>query len=326
MVADPLRLSEMRTDALSPQTKHDLSVVIVNWNTRALLAECLASLDAHVPAELDTQVIVVDNASSDGSAALVRDEWPAIELIVNESNVGYQRANNQALCRCSGEQILLINADAVLTAGCLDAMRARLAADTRAGIVGPRLVYADGTWQRWTAGHRLDATAAAVSFLFADRVAPRRGIWLARDTGEAFQPGWVSSACMLVRRGVLDQIGLMDERFFAYMDDVDLCERAIDAGWHVWYEPAATAVHVMGASSTQQTGTTSPLALRNLYRYIEVHRGRRAGAAARMAGTLGSIARAGVHSALGVRSGPHRAAAGAHWRNARLAFEPEEAP
>lgn len=301
-----------------------LSVVIVNWNTRDLLADCLASIAAHVPSTPRVQVVVVDNASDDGSVELVRDEWPDVELIVNDRNVGYQKANNQGMERCTGEHVLLINADATLTAGCLERMLARMDADPRAGVVGPRLVYADGSWQRWTAGHRVDATAAAVSFLFLDRIFTRRGIWLARDVRAPFRPGWVSSACMLVRRAVLDDIGLMDERFFAYMDDVDLCERAADAGWHVWYEPEATAVHVMGASSTRQTGTTSPLALRNFYRYLDLHRGRRHGATARVAGTAGFAVRAGAHGVLGLRHAGHRQAARSHWRNARLAFERTE--
>src|SRR5262245_23452565 len=195
MSADVSRLESPVPALRAVPATRDLSVVIVNWNTRDLLAKCLESIVAHVPNTIDTEVIVVDNASTDGSAALVRDAWPAAELIVNAHNLGYQRANNQGLARCTGDQVLLINADAMLTPGCIDAMRARLASEPQAGIVGPRLVYADGSWQRWTGGHRLDATAAAVSFLFLDRMLPRRGIWMARDVREPFRPGWVSSAC-----------------------------------------------------------------------------------------------------------------------------------
>jgi GT2 family glycosyltransferase len=313
-----MQTEAFRAHAQPEPVAADISVVVVNWNTRDLLAQCLQSVAEHVPTGLSTQVVVVDNASTDGSIAYMRCEWPDVLVIANDTNVGYQRANNQAFPHCRGEQLLLINADAMLTPGCIDAMRALMASDPRAAVIGPRLVYPDGRWQRWTAGHRLDTAAAVVSLLGADRVLARRGLWLGRDVKTPFPAHWVSSACMLVRRRALDEIGPMDERFFAYMDDVDLCERAIEAGWHVWYEPRAEAIHVMGARASERCGTTSPLALRNLYRYVEVHHGASAGRKTRAAGVVGFTMRAVAHGAVGLIRTGHRQAAHSHWQNARL--------
>ena len=303
----------------------DVSAVIVNWNTEDLLAECLASLREHGSAGRVMEVVVVDNASTDGSAEMVAREWPGVRLVVNEQNVGYQRANNQGIRASRGEYLLLINADAFLTAGCLDGMLARMRADSTAAVVGPRLEYGDGSWQRWTAGREPSLRAAAAYFWFLERLprGGRSGVYLGRDEREAFRCDWVSSACMLVRRAVLDEIGLMDETYFAYMDDVDLCRRARGAGWSVWYEPGAEVVHLMGQSSKRQTGATSPLALRTFNRYFGQHRGRRALTALKAIEATGFAARAAMYGAAGMirRDATSRSAARAHWRNLRLSLE-----
>ncbi len=125
--------------------------------------------------------------------------------------------------------------------------------DPRAGVVGPRLEYGDGSFQRWTAGRDLTLGSCANYFLMLDRLADRfpslAGIYLAHDTDQPFQPGWVSSAVMAVRRSAFDDVGLLDESIFVYMDDVDLCARMTDRGWSIWYAADATAVHFMGGST-----------------------------------------------------------------------------
>jgi hypothetical protein len=312
----------MSTSPIAPLATPATTVtaVVVSWNTVDLLDECLRSLRKHSGASrLD--VVVVDNGSHDGSAELVRRRWPDVQLVANAENRGYQAANNQGVRLATGEHVLLINADAMLMPGCLDRLVARMATDPTAAVVGPRLVYGDGSFQRWTAGRLPSPASAAVSFLGADRLWPHAGIWLGRDVREAFRPAWVSSACMLVRRAALDDTGLMDERFFAYMDDVDLCARAGAAGWSVWYEPAATATHLMGQSTKRVTGRPSPLAVESFLRYVELTRGRRSARSVAAIAMAGFALRAGAHTALGTVRGHHRSAASAHRAQVALAWQ-----
>src|SRR5439155_4408719 len=172
-------------------------------------------------------------------------------LIANDANLGFARANNQAIRASAGRFVLLLNSDARLGPGCLDRMLGLMEADPSAGAVGPRLVYGPGRWQRWTAGRAPSLWAAINHYLFLGRLLPgggHRGLYLATDTHRPFRPDWVSGACMLLRRSALDEVGLLDERIFMYMEDVELCERLRRAGWGVWYCPAAEAVHLMGGS------------------------------------------------------------------------------
>ncbi len=308
----------------------DLSIVIVSWNTRDLLDACLASVRDFPAAGLRHEVIVVDNGSSDASSQLVRERWPEVTLVENAANAGYQRANNQGMAVARGRDLLLLNADAQLTPGCLDLLLERLRADPTAGVVAPRLVYGDGSWQRWTAGNEPDLLGAAAFFLMLERISKRaadRSLWLARDTELPFTPAWVSSACLLIRRAVLDDTGPMNERFFAYMDDVDLCRLARIHGWTVWYEPRSIAIHLMGQSTRRQTGSPSPLALRNFNQYFATHNGAAATAALQVVESLGFLIRAGAHAFLGVvGQASHRSAARAHLRNVRIALERIFAP
>ena len=305
----------------------DLAVVIVNWNTVDLLDECLQSVVDHAPADLRTEVIVVDNASTDGSVAHLREHWPSVRVIENDENVGFCRANNQAIRVTTAPYLLLVNTDARLTPGCAYAMLGHLDRDPAAAVVGPRLVYGDGSFQRWTAGRSLSFGSCASYYLGLDRLSDRvpalSGIYLAHDTDQPFMPGWVTSAVMLVRRSALDQIGLLDESIFVYMDDVDLCQRATDAGWHVWYAADTTAVHFMGASTKRETGKVSPEAMRAFNRWYERRHGRRSARAVRALQTVGFGARAGAHALKGLvhHDDAARGAARAHWTRCKLSLE-----
>jgi GT2 family glycosyltransferase len=305
----------------------DVAVVIVNWNTVDLLDDCLQSVVDHGPTDLRTEVIVVDNASTDGSAAHLREHWPSVRIIENDDNVGFCRANNQAIRATTAPYLLLINTDARLTAGCADVMLGHLDRDPDAAVVGPRLVYGDGSFQRWTGGRSLSLGSCANYYLGLDRLAGRMpafsSIYLAQDTDRPFMPGWVTSAVMLLRRSALDEIGLLDESIFVYMDDVDICQRATDAGWHVWYAAEATAVHFMGASTKRETGKVSPEAMRAFNRWYERRHGRRSARAVRALQTVGFGARAGAHAVKGLvhHDDAARGAARAHWTRCKLSLE-----
>lgn len=317
---------EVARRAHEPPGTVDVSAVVVSWNTCDLLGECLESLKVHAPSRRTLEVVVVDNGSTDGSVELVRSEWPDVVLVANRENEGFQRATNRGIGLSRGRYLLLVNADAQVRAGAIGTMLDRLESDRRAAAVGPRLVYGDGSFQRWTAGRAPDLTSVASYFLFAERfsaAAARRSLFLAEDVREPFCPDWVSSACMLVRREALDQIGLMDERYLCYMDDVDLCERFRAAGWRVWYDPVAEVVHLMGQSTERQTGSVSPAAIRNFNDYFARRHGVAAGAVARAAQFTGYASRALAYagrSLLRPRDGDGQRSR-AHLRRARATLQ-----
>jgi len=307
-----------------------VTAIVVAWRTRDLVDQCLRSLAASAPS---VPAIVVDNGSADGTAEMVRRDWPGVRLIANEVNVGYTRANNQGMELASTEHLLLLNADSMMTPGCLEALLHRMDADPRAGIVAPRLEYGNGRWQRWTAGAAPSVLSSAAYFLFFERLLPRRlgqrSVYLQRDVRQAFQPDWVCAAGVLVRRSAMADIGGFDERIFAYMDDVDLCRRARQAGWNVWYEPAAQGVHLMGQSSLGEPGGVSPLALTSYNRYVAAHCGGAAALAVRVCEVVGFATRAAVYAgraALTRRETWHGRKARAHLTHLKLSFERSPLP
>lgn len=235
-----------------------LSVIIVNWNTQQLLAASLRAVEASAAAFDSTmvEVIVVDNGSHDGSAMMVRTAFPWVHLIENQANAGFARANNQAIRRSTGRYVLLLNSDCLLNAAALAAMLAELTRDPTAGIAGVCLAFPDGApqfcygefptlWREFKSlfgMHRWDLSA-----------------WGRRVTSQPVD--WISGACLLARRTMLDQIGLLDERTFMFGEEVDLCLRCQRAGWQVRLTPAPPVVHIRAGS----TGKSSTRILR-LYR------------------------------------------------------------
>ena len=299
----------------------DVTALIVTWRSRELLERCLAALDRHAPTGRAMEIVVVDNDSRDGTVEYLRDARPDVRLLANEENVGYTRANNQGLAIARGRQILLINADAFLTAGAADALLAALESDPRVAVAGPRLAFGDGSWQRWTAGREPSLVAAANHYLFLERLSPRlRGLYLGADTREARTVDWVSSACMVVRADAMRAVGGMDERLFTYMDDVDLCRRLRERGWLVRYDPRAQVTHLMGGGTG---GIASAAAIRSFNAYFARRHGRGAALALRALQTVGFAVRAFAYAgAAALRGdGALRTRAAGHWRSLRLLWE-----
>jgi GT2 family glycosyltransferase len=236
----------------------DLSIIIVNWNTRELLAECLASvsgsrLQVEGPAaqSLTTATFIVDNASTDGSATMVRERFPWVRLIENPENVGFARANNQGLAQAQGRYVLLLNPDTEVHPGALEVLVAFMDAHPRAGACGARLLNADGSLQ--PACHSmLTPDREFWRLLFLERLWPRAtyrmGHW---DSVTPRRVEVIKGACLLLRREALDQVGTLDESYFMYTEEVDLCYRLAAAGWELWYVPAAVVTHYGEASSGQ---------------------------------------------------------------------------
>jgi N-acetylglucosaminyl-diphospho-decaprenol L-rhamnosyltransferase len=223
-----------------------VSVLIINWNTRALLSACLDSVRATLR-EIDYELIVVDNASSDGSAEWLRTQ-PDVQLIANQENVGFARGNNQALARCRGKFALLLNSDAQLREDTVMRLLAVMQNETNAAAIAPMLLNADGSFQ---AGPNDDITLWNETLLMLGLA---RFLRNGRYPGyDANAPGgeyaWVGGTCLLMRRAAWEQIGLLDAEYFMYTEEADWCWRARQAAWTILYEPEAKAVHLGGGSS-----------------------------------------------------------------------------
>jgi GT2 family glycosyltransferase len=229
-------------------------VLVVSHNVRDLLLDTLKALRNDGWPKL--QVIVVDNASADGSADAVGREFPAVELIRLSDNLGYGKANNVAFERAKGDLILLLNPDVTISPGCIDHLVQFLQEHPDAGAVGPRLVRPDGSPD--LAGRRSFPTpqaslyrVTALSRLFPGSARFNRYNLGALDPGREHEIDAGTGACLLVRRAAIDCVGLFDPDFFMYGEDLDLCYRVKAAGWKIWYVPSAMAVHVKGTSTRQ---------------------------------------------------------------------------
>jgi GT2 family glycosyltransferase len=227
----------------------DVSVIVVNWNTRQLLRDCIESILAH-PDGYAVEIVVVDNHSTDGSVEMVREQYPAVHLIANAENTGFARANNQGVRAASGRYVLLLNSDAMLTAGALRSLMTLAESNARIGMVGARLVNADGSFQasftRIPTLRQELLILSGIGRLLYGRYYPSHG----PEEGAGPQPaGYVEGACMLAPRSAYLEVGGLDEGYFMYAEDVDLCYALQRAGWQVWYQPAAQVIHLGSASS-----------------------------------------------------------------------------
>jgi N-acetylglucosaminyl-diphospho-decaprenol L-rhamnosyltransferase len=229
---------------------HGLDAVIVSYRCEGLLRACLESLREHPPS-IPLTVRVVDNASRDGTAEMVAREFPEVELTVNERNAGFAAANNLAIRDGEATYVLVLNPDVRVTEGALDRLVALMDQRPEVGISGPKLLRPDGSLDH--AGRRAFPTplSALGHFTGIGRRDGARGALAAyRAPGVERGPvDAVNGAFMLIRRAALDQVGLFDEGYWMYMEDLDLSYRFGRAGWVTFYEPEATAIHEKGGSA-----------------------------------------------------------------------------
>jgi GT2 family glycosyltransferase len=224
-------------------------VVIVSYRSKGLLRECLRSLREH-PASGGMTVRVVDNASADGTAEMVRREFPEVILTVEPRNIGFAAASNIAIRAGSAPYVLCLNPDTQVTPGALDRMVALMDERIKLGISGCRLVLRNGTFDY--AAKRSFPTPVSALGHFTGIGRQRESGVLAAYRAPEVESGpvdAVNGAFMLMRRAALDEVGLFDEGYWMYMEDLDLCYRFAEAGWVTWYEPSVTVVHVKAGSS-----------------------------------------------------------------------------
>ena len=236
----------------------DLSVIILNWNARNYLEKSLTSLVC-APQHLDFEVLVVDNASEDDSAAMVREKFPGVALIENQENTGFGAGNNLAAPKTSGRYILFLNPDTVVMEGALAAMVAYADANPDIGILGPKLLNGDGSLQ-YSCRRFPNLATGFFRNTPLGRLLPKNRFasdYLMKDFDHAapLDVDWVSGAALMLRRELFNQIGAFDEDFFMYCEDVDICLRAGKAqmpngkNWRVTYFPDSVIYHLIGKSS-----------------------------------------------------------------------------
>jgi GT2 family glycosyltransferase len=223
-----------------------VAIVIVSYNTRKLVRRCLESLQAWPP-RTPLDVIVVDNASRDGSVEMLQSEFPAVRVVANRRNLGYSAAVNIGIEASSADYVLVLNPDIVIREGAIDRMVEFMDANPEAGIAAAKLVNTDGSLQYSCRSFYTPMTLlmrrTPLGKLFPDSRIVRRHLMLDYDHAAPRIVDWVIGACMLARRAAIEAVGGMDERFFLYFEDVDWCFRMSRQGWKVWYLPQAEMVH-----------------------------------------------------------------------------------
>jgi N-acetylglucosaminyl-diphospho-decaprenol L-rhamnosyltransferase len=252
-----------------------VSAVVVSHGHAGYLPACLHALAASLPEE-ELEVFVVANLPGDGSADAVRAALPRAHLIENDEPRGFAANNNAAARRSRGRFLLLLNPDTEIRPGALRALAGAMDRDPGIGICGPQLVYPDGRVQpscrRFPTLSSVIARRSPLRVFFRDSAANRRHLMADFDHARASEVDWMLGACLLVRREVLASVGLMDEGYFLYVEDIDWAYRARAAGWRAWYEPAARVVHHhLAVSDRALFSRYSWWHLRSMWRYFRKH-------------------------------------------------------
>lgn len=227
-----------------------LSIVIVSWNTKDLLEACLRSVYTY-PLDQPFEVWVVDNHSQDDTVTMVRDQFPQVALIASEKNLGFAGGNNRAIPHCQGEYVLLLNPDTEVKPDALNKLVAFMDAHPGAGAAGSRLLNADGTLQP-SCHPRPTLSREFWRMFYLDALIPYGSYDMRKwDLEQPREVDVLMGASLLLRKATLDAVGLLDEGYFMYSEEVDLCYRLQKAGWHLFWVPQSQVVHYWGQSAKQ---------------------------------------------------------------------------
>ena len=254
----------------------DVSVIIVNWNTRDILRDCLRSIYVQTSG-LTFEVIVIDNASEDGSPHMVKNEFKDVVLIENSTNRGFAAANNQGLAVAKGRYVLLLNSDTVILENAIAKTVTFAEANPQAAVVGCRLLYPDRTLQTscfmFPSLLNLMLSATYLYKMFhGNKLLGRENMtWWDRD--DEREVDVVTGCFMLVRREAIEQVGVMDEQFFMYGEETDWCYRFKKAGWKCLFSPSGSIIHIHGASSKAKKHAMVLQCRASILHFLEKHRG-----------------------------------------------------
>lgn len=224
----------------------ELGIVIVNRNNKEFLSRCLESL-YHNPPSCSFRLLVVDNASYDGSLEMLGEKFPQVEWIANQTNLGFARANNQAIRLLSANFILLLNPDIQVLPGSIDVLKRFMEANSGVGLAGAKLPLPSGkldySCRRFYTFLTVIWRVTFLTKLFPHARINRKHLMSEWDHNSTREVDWIACSCMLVRAKAIEQVGLMDERFFLYFEDVDWCYRFWQAGWSVFYVSQSEMIH-----------------------------------------------------------------------------------
>lgn len=250
--------------------KMDVSIVIVNWNTKELLLNCLRSID-DTTLNLNIEVIVVDNGSLDGSSKAVKENFPQIKLIENTDNKGFAKANNQAIAIASGRYILLLNSDAILTDGSLNGLVTFMDKTPAAAVAACQYLNPDGSKQNSFDNFPTLATEllnkSLLRTLFPGTYPSKKKVY-----HEPMEVESVIGACMIVRADALKQVGLLDEDYFFFLEETDWCFRMHQAGWKIYHLPHINVYHLQGQSKEKNPSKAWIEYYRSSYIFFKKHR------------------------------------------------------
>jgi N-acetylglucosaminyl-diphospho-decaprenol L-rhamnosyltransferase len=249
----------------------DLSIIIVSYNARADLERCLESLHSPPPS-VAHEVIVIDNHSSDGSAAAAR-RWPDVRVIDAGSNLGFARGNNLGIRTSRGTSLLLLNSDTLVPPGAIDRLIALLERHPEAAVIGPRLVDGRGRAELSFGPMLGPVSELRQKLLFRGQVngLPILSGIVERATRRPQAPAWVTGACLLVRRSDAEAVGLLDERYFMYTEDVDFCAAIRARGRTILFTPDVEIVHLRGRSAASAPGPTRRAYRQSQLAFYEKH-------------------------------------------------------
>jgi GT2 family glycosyltransferase len=233
-----------------------LSIVIVNYNVRDLLKRCLESVFKYEK-DIEFEVIVVDNNSNDLSQEMLKRDFPQVKLFENKRNLGFSRGCNQGIKESRGRYILLLNPDSELTPGGLKTMIDSMDSQPELGICGPKMTDQEGNLQFSCRSFpsyltAISSSQSVLNRIFPDNFLSQKYLLKNQDHSEIREVDWVSGSCLLAKREMLEKVGLLDERFYMYVEDVDLCYRAKMAGFFVYYFPSVVVIHHVGKSTQKK--------------------------------------------------------------------------
>ncbi|GAA0727047.1 glycosyltransferase family 2 protein [Clostridium malenominatum] len=254
----------------------DLSIIIVNYNTKELLKQTVESVINTVGQAVTYEIIVSDNGSKDGSCEMIKESFPGIKLIENNANLGFSKANNIAIKESKGRYILILNSDTVVKENCLQKSVAYMDNHPEAGVLGCRVVLPDGSLDKACKRGFPTPKASLHYILKLDKLFPGNKNFGRYHMGHLseFETGEVDAvvgAFMMVRREAIDKVGLLDESFFMYGEDIDWCHRIKEGGYRIIYYPKALTIHYKGASSKKKRVKTIYEFHRAMYLFYNKH-------------------------------------------------------
>lgn len=257
----------------------DLSIITVNWRSVDFLRKCLASIYANTK-DLEFEIIVVDNASGDGCGEMLARKFPAVEFVQSPENLGFARANNLGFSHSSGQNLLFLNPDTEVIGAAVQVLLNALESLRDAGIVGPKLLNSDGSIQTSCIQRFPTIVNQVLDLDYLRTKFPKASLW---GTRPLFEPvsapvpvEVISGACLMIRRQIFEQVGLFTAHYFMYAEDVDLCFKAQQAGWKIYYVGQASVIHHGGGSTNaKRANTFSAVVMReSMCRFLRARRGK----------------------------------------------------